>query len=48
MKHLFPIMAGIEIIINLLLDKEVGVINSLSEIKTAGHRVAHKVNIILK
>ncbi len=33
--------AGIEIIINLLLDKEVGVINSLSEIKAAGHRVAH-------
>ena len=33
--------AGIEIIINLLLDKEVGVISSLSEIKAAGHRVAH-------
>jgi acetate kinase len=33
--------AGIEIIIKLLLDKEVGVIDSLSEIKAAGHRVAH-------
>jgi len=44
MKYETPIpnhTAGIEIIINLLLDKEVGVINSLSEIKAAGHRVAH-------
>ena len=44
MKYETPIpnhTAGIEIIINLLLDKEVGVISSLSEIKAAGHRVAH-------
>ena len=33
--------AGIEIIIKILIDKELGVIKSLNEIAAAGHRVAH-------